>query len=174
MALDSAVLFCTQSDMEYVLSVIGLQLAIDDDRSGTITATPDSTYLADCIAFASAEAVSYISRRYSVASMQQSDALREAVAVRASVRARRHMTNPLPESLSEWSDEVLEWYKNIREMKADLGLIPERSPARPGIINQRMDVRWPNPARLQPNQSTVPVGRRPFGSDYFDQAVAGI
>lgn len=174
MATDSATLLCDQEDIEYVLSVIGLSLSLDDDRSGSIAATPESTYLAKCIRFASAEAVSYISRRYDLTSMGNSDAVREAVAVRAAVRSRRHRTDPLPESLSEWSDEVLEWYEKVREMKADLGLIPERSPARPGIVNQRHDVRFPNPERLQTNQSTQIVGRRPFGIDYRDDAVAGI
>jgi len=174
MALDTQVLLCTQQDIEYVLSVLGLTLSLDDDRGGTITSTPESTYLTNCITFATAECVSYLSKRYSITSLSQSDAVREAVAVRAAVRSRRHRTDPLPESLSEWSDEVMEWYEKVREMKADLGLIPERSPARPGIINQRHDVRMPNPERVQTNQSTTIVGRRPFGIDLRDDAVAGI
>lgn len=173
MATDSATLFCTQTDIEYVLSVIGLKLALDDDRSGSITATPESTYLDDCIKFASAEAVSYIARRYDVIQMANSDALTEAVAVRAALRARRHRADPEPESLGDWAEEVLDWYEKVREGKADLGLIPERSPSRPGVVNQRHDIRWPNPSRLQVNQSTNVVGRRPFGIDWNDNARAG-
>lgn len=173
MAYDSQTLLCTQSDIEYVLSVIGLRLALDDDRSGAITATPESTYLTNCITFATAECLSYISRRYDTVQMANSDAVREAVAVRAALRSRRHRTDPVSESLQEWADEVIEWYEKVREGKADLALTPERSPARPGVINQRIDVRYPNPMRLQNNQSTIPVGRRPFGIDYLDNAVAG-
>lgn len=173
MATDSATLLCSQADIETVLSVIGLKLALDDDRSGSISAAPESTYLSDCIKWATAEAVSYIGRRYEVTQMANSDAVREAVAVRAALRTRRHRADPVPESLAEWADDIMDWYEKVREGKADLGLIPERSPARPGVINQRHDIRWPNPSRLEVNQSTNVVGRRPFGIDWNDNAVAG-
>lgn len=174
MAIDADTLYCTKADIESVLSVLGLILTLDDDRSGTIAATPESTYLADCIEWATAECNSYLAQRYDPLYLAQSAAVREATAVRAALRTRRHRTNPVPESLQEWADEVLEWYEKVREMKADIALVPERSPSRPGVINQRHNINWPNPSRLQQNQSTTPVGRRPFGPDYLDQIVAGI
>lgn len=174
MSADAAVMLCTQGDIEYVLSVIGLQLGLDDDRSGTISSPPESTYLSQCIEFATAECNSYLFRRYDPNYMANSSAVREAVAVRAALRARRHRTDPVSESLQVWADEVLEWYEKVRDAKADIAGTPERSPARPGVINQRHDIRYPNPSRLQTNQSTVPKGKRPFGIDFYDNAVAGL
>lgn len=174
MATDSTTLFCTATDIDYVLSTIGTQLALDDDRSGSIATTPESTYLTDAIQFASAEACSYLAKRYDVLQMANSDAVREAAAVGAAIRIRRHRTDPVPESLQEWYDQVIEWYEKVRKGDADLGLIPERSPARPGVVNQRHDPRFPNPSRLEVNQSTNVIGRKPFGIDWHDNAVAGI
>lgn len=173
MASDTQILLCTSTDVDYVLSTLGTTLALDDDRSGSIATAPESTYLTDAITFATAEAVSYLAKRYDVNQMANSDAVREAVAVGAAIRVRRHRTDPVPESLQDWYDTVLEWYEKVREGKADLGLIPERSPSRPGVINQRHDLRMPNPSRLQVNQSTNVVGRRPFGVDWHDNYVAG-
>lgn len=170
---DSATLLCSQGDVESVLSVLGLALALDDDRSGSIASSPESTYLADCIKWATAECVGYLARRYEITQLSNSDSVREAVAVRAAVRARRHRTNPTPEGLEEWSDEIMEWYEKVRKGDVDLGMIPEASPSRPGVINQRHDIRWPNPERLQVNQSTNVVGRRPFGVDWRDAWAAG-
>lgn len=174
MSVDAATLYCTQGDIETVLSVLGLTLALDDDRGGSITATPESTYLTNCITWATAEANSYLAKRYDPVYLAQSSAVTEAVAVRAALRARRHRTDPAPESLQEWADEVMEWYKDVRAMKADVALAIERSPSRPGIINQRFNVNYPNPSRIQLNQSTTPVGKRPFGHDYWDDMVAGL
>lgn len=173
MSLDAAVNYCTQGDIEFVLSVVGLRLTLDDDRSGSISSTPESTYLSQCIEFATAEVNSYIFRRYDPNQLVNSSRIKEVAAVIAAAKARRHRTDPLPEGLAEWLDEVMEWLKEVRDMKADVAGVPERCPSRPGIINQRHDVRFPNPSRLETNQSTVPVGRRPFGTDYWDRFVAG-
>lgn len=173
MSLDASVNYCTQADVEYVLSVVSVTLHLDDDRSGALT-TPETVYLANSLEFATAECNSYIARRYDPTYLAGSSAVREACAVGAAIRVCRHRADPVAESLQEWYDQILEWYEKVRDMKADVANTPERSPARPGIINQRFNVNFPNPCRLQTNQSTVPVGRRPFGNDWWDEAVAGI
>jgi hypothetical protein len=171
---DIPVLYCEQEDIEYVLSVVGLSLALDDDRDASIADSPDSTYLTNCIQYATAFVNSKLSKRYDYVQLARSAAVKEATAVLAAKRARRHAADPLPEALAEWAEEVEDWLDEVRDGEADLGLIPERSPARPGVINQRHDIRWPNPSRLQHNQSTPVVGKRPFGQDLWDEVVAGI
>ncbi len=129
-------LYCTQSDVETILSVEGLSLRLDDPQDGVVDAE-DLAYLTTFIGWATARLNMYLMGRYDAAELGASFQVNEFCALMVAFRISKRRGNPAPESLKEAYDETIELLKLIKAGSMALEDVAERTSGAPFWDNMR-------------------------------------
>jgi Protein of unknown function (DUF1320) len=136
-------IYCTEDDVESILSVDGLGTRLDDDNTGDYSPPPDLDYLINQILpWASAQINCYAAGLYSPVNLAQSWTVNRWCAIIAARRLCMRRGNPVPKSLAEDYKETMEELASVR--RGDL-------PIDPNIIGYRnnMSFAWSN-VTMQP------------------------
>ncbi len=122
-----AYVYCTQGDVEAVLSANGLSLSLDDNQTGTLDPT-ELGYLNDnIIPWATSRVNMYLLGRYDAADLATSFSVNDFTAIFAARRVRTRRGNPCPKSLQEVYEETVELLKDLKSAKLGLEEIAERT-----------------------------------------------
>src|SRR3990167_10175431 len=143
--------YCTQADVEAILSAEGLVDRTDDseDLAG------ETALITLVIQWATDRVNLYVARRYTVADLATSTFINDVTAHFASCQFCKRRGNPCPESLNEQCKEFLEELKKIKDGDLTLPNSPERSNQLPALSNVRIDGRFQNAkVRVQKTIST--------------------
>lgn len=129
-------LYCTQQDVEAILSTDGVQLRLDDDQSG-VTDSAESAYMTQYIGWATARLNMYLMGRYDAADLAQSYAVNEFAAIMVAQRICRRRGNPAANSIQELYEESIELLKQIKAGVMGLEDVAERTSGAPFWDNIR-------------------------------------
>ena len=118
--------YCTRGDLEAILAVDGIDLRVDDNQGGTVSAT-EETYVTAAINWATARVNIYLLGRYSATQLAQSYVCNDFTAIIAAHKLARRRGNPAPQSLQESYEESIEMLKQIKANELSLEDVPERT-----------------------------------------------
>jgi hypothetical protein len=131
----AAAVYCTQGDVEAVLSVEGLSLRMDDDQSGTVV-DPEANFNVFA-RWAGGRIKMYLGGRYDDAELARSWAVNEFASIMVAKRYCMRRGNPVPDSIKEAFDETMELLKEIKANQMSLEDVPERTSNSPSYRNIR-------------------------------------
>ena len=133
--------YCTSADLEALLSVDGLTNRVDDDNTGTQSAT-EAGYITAAINWATARINFFVASKYDKADLATDWVVNQWCVVLACHWLSTHRGNPAPGSFKDAYKEAIEDMKSVRagENQLDLGL---RTAAWPAWSNMRRDIRYP-------------------------------
>ena len=158
--------YCTQQDMENILSAVGLLTVIDDLRNGALTAD-EQQMVTDAMTDATCTIDYYVGMKYAPAMLATSPFVDRCAAVMACYALRKHGGQPVPESLQEWALECEEKLKAVDQGKVLPG-VPLRRVLAPAWSFTRLDMR--NQFRVIrveiQNSSQKPATSLPQNTDY--------
>jgi hypothetical protein len=119
--------YCSQGDVEAILSIEGVESRLDDDQSGTVSPTESGYLNATIIPWATSWVNIYLMGRYDAAMLATSYVANDCTATRAARRLCQRRGNPVPESLAELFKEVQQLLADIKANKLSLEDVPERT-----------------------------------------------
>jgi len=170
MALADLIVYCTQADVEDVLSPLGVRLRLDDDRDDNVS-DDEQHRMTACIARASEEINKYCWQKYTPESLATSNWVNQATALLAAVFLCRSRGNPIPESLIEERDEIKEELQEIKAGQLLLPNVPLRRRPSPKVSNVRVSAHFQYKAiRKERNCVSPDVDGLPQQPDYREQA----
>ena len=148
-AANPSVLFCTESDVQAILSIDGEQAALDDDGNGVVDAT-EQARISLGINYATARIMAYCQGLYDVGDMANSWLVNEWAAILAAYWTRCRRGNPVPESLkelvfgdgSEENKGVMGELAAVKKQQLQLDGIGYRNVPWPAWSNVRVDTRY--------------------------------
>lgn len=132
-------IYCTQVDIESLLSKSGVRVRTND--TGLDLAT-DTGLVDDCIARGSEKIDMSVAKRYDTSAIQSHRWVKWCCAVISAVFLCRRKGWPVPSSLSEEYGEYLEQLQEIRDGKLDIEGVPDRNISIPSMSNLRVDMRY--------------------------------
>ena len=154
---------CTQTDMQYILSVKGVLLRMDDAGNGSA----ETDFVDEIIEIASVWVNQHLFDRYATATIQASSWAKWAAAHKAVVLASKRRGNSVPESLLEELDVYIAELERIRDGKSNLmtdtGVATPTHDELPTVSNMTVDSRY--------TRNNV---RRVKSSSTGDDAAAGV
>lgn len=131
-----SILYCSQTDVETLLAVDGLSLRLDDDQTGTLSAT-ETAYLTRIIGWVTARLNMYLLGRYDAANLETSFAVNEFAAIMVAQRVSRRRGNPAAKAIQELYEEVIEMLEQIKAGSLGLEDVAERTSGAPFWDNIR-------------------------------------
>ena len=145
--------YCTQQNVESILSEEGVLNRLDDSRTGVVNAQ----WMTDCLQRATAEINLHLSRRYSTTTLRASEWVRWCAATLTAsfVMGRRGLgSSPVI------ADEALRFRGLLEQIQKARLYLPDDAPLRgehcPAMVNVTMDMRYPqDKIRVQPNVSVA-------------------
>lgn len=164
----SLTLYCSESDIDAILSAAGTDARIDDFDDGTT----NDTNSAAAIEQATEKVNFYLSRRYSPAYLVQSAWVKWATATIAAWIISRRRGNPVMGSLEEDYTKYIEQLEQIQRGEYDVPNIAPRFDVTPAGANYTVDGRFDRSKirKIQPTSTGGPQqpGRKEFQSiDYL-------
>lgn len=162
------VVYCTESDIDSILSTDGVDARIDDLGDGST----NSTNIAAAIEQASEKVNFYLSRRYVTAYLTQSAWVKWATATIAAWIIARRRGNPVMGSLEEDYTKYVEQLEQINRGEYDVPNVAPRFDVTPAVSNYTVDGRFDRTKirKIQPTSTGGPQqpGRKEFQSvDYL-------
>jgi len=164
----STALYCTQDDMEQVLSVSGVELRLDDYPSDTNFVIDDASALIDA----------YLLTRYDPAQLGQSRWVRHACTDIAIYNLCMRRANSVPGSILKKYEDTIKMLEKAAVGALKLGDISPKRPAIPFMSNMRPSVNpWPRTVVQKEKstgtatiadyrQKTDPIGFTTYVEDY--------
>lgn len=126
--------YCTQSDVEAILSSTGVLLRGDDDEDGVI----ETGIVTNVLERASLWVNQYCRPRgYSVTDLAANDWVKYATAAKAAQLICRRRGNPVPSAIEVEVGELTDWLKNVHAGNAeipDLAFSEHSSPALSNLL----------------------------------------
>lgn len=123
--------YCTQGDVEAELSINGVELRLDDDLSGTVSATELANLVTALIGWATARVNLFLLGRYDAAQLAQSWVVNDITTIFVCYRLCRRRGNPAPSSIVELYQEAKELLQSLKESKLSLEDVAERTSGAP-------------------------------------------
>lgn len=148
--------YCSQDDVEEVLSEAGVLLRTDDDPEGV----EDASKVTAVIEAASSRIDMFLLRRYSASSLQSSIWVKWCCAYLSACLLSKRRGNPCPESIGFECQQYVDWLKEIRDGLMDLPGVAPSSDVLPSVSNFTVDARF-NRAKVRRVQSTSTRGNAP-------------
>jgi len=144
-----SVVFCTEADVQAILSVDGELEALDDNADGEIDG-PEAGYMTQGINYAAARIMAYCQGLYDVTDMTHSWLVNEWASILAAHYVRCRRGNPVPESLkelvfgdgSENNKGVMGELAAVQRQELQLDGIGYRNVPWPAWSNIRVDSRY--------------------------------
>lgn len=134
-------LYCTQQDMENILSACGLLTTVDDLRNNAIT-SDEQQMVVDAQTDATCTIDYYLGFKYAPAMLATSPLVNRWAATLASYSLRKHGGQDPPASLVEWASEIEQKLEKIQEGVALLPGVGLRRSLAPSWSFTRLDLRW--------------------------------
>ena len=133
--------YCTEADIEALLSVDGKVGRVDDDNNGSLSAT-ESGYITKAINWATARLNMYLAPIYAQADLATDWVVNEWCVILACHWLSIRRGNPAPGSFVDQMKSVMEDIKLVRQgtVVLDLG---QREGAWPAWSNVRVDMGYP-------------------------------
>lgn len=133
-----ALTYCTQDDLDALLSPQGVTARLDDDDSGQIDGL-EIAWLNRAIQWATARVNMYCAGRYATADLVNSWIVNNWAVVLACHWLSCRRGNPPPSSMEGLYDETMEDLKAVKSGEVDLPDIGLRTSAWPSWSNVRVD-----------------------------------
>jgi hypothetical protein len=158
--------YCSQSDVENLLSSYGVKLRLDDDGDGI----SDSGKATAVLEMGANEYNRYVRQRYSVAELAPNGTAADAVRFDCAIICARwaciRRGNPVPDSIKTVYDEVVEFLKSCGSPTSPTiipGVVSECAKGlAPATRNYGVDLRHRNAIiRVQRATSMIPPDRQP-------------
>jgi len=130
--------YCTQADIEALLSVTGVESRVDDDAGGSLSAT-ETGYITSAIQWATAKVNDFCLALYTAADLATSWVINEVAIVLAAKWLSIRRGNPSPGSIADACKEAMERLEKIRNGGHPLADIGQRNAAWPAWSNVRVD-----------------------------------
>lgn len=131
--------YCTQADVEVLLSVNGETARLDDDAGGSLSAT-ESGYLTRAIAWATARINLCLLGKHSASDLADSWIVNQWCSIVAAYIVSCRRGNPVAASLKDLYDEAMEDLRQLQRGEAQLPDTALRSAAWPAWSNVRVDI----------------------------------
>ncbi len=129
--------YCDQDDVAMILSADGQTARLDDDATGTLSAT-ESGYLTRAIRWATARCNLYLLSKYAASDLANSWIVSQWCSIIAAYFVSCRRGNPSASSLKDLYEEALEDLEMIRSGEANLPDTGLRSAAWPAWSNVRV------------------------------------
>ncbi len=169
MALADLIPYCTQADVEDILSPDGVKLRLDDDRDENVSVV-EQRRMTKSIARASEEVNKYCFQKYTAANLATSNWVNQATALLAACYLCRARGNQIPESLEEERDEIKEELEAIRAGQLRLPGVPLRRRLAPKLSQVRVSAHFQYKAiRKERNKVSPDTDGLPQQPDYREQ-----
>jgi phage gp36-like protein len=137
--------YCTQTDVEALLSEDGVDASLDDNQDGQVDADADP-WMSSMIEKATSDVNLYLLQRYTVAALAASAWVKWVTATFAAVGLRKRRGNPAPQSLLDDAERYLENLKAIATgamaLPGDTGLAAPQFDTGPTVSNMTVDRRY--------------------------------
>lgn len=169
---------CTQDDVVALLSVEGVIGRADDDADAHLTAS-ETAYATRAIQWATARVTTYCSA-YKQSSLQNSWMANWHCTVIAAYLLCCRRGNPVPGSIADSYEEVMEELKLIRKGDLVLADAPMRDNAMPGWINvgaPDLRFRWVKLRQqraISGRKGILPTGQRNVAADIVGEIERGL
>jgi hypothetical protein len=134
-----AYVYCTESDLQALMSVAGETARLDDDQSGAIDG-PEPGYLTNAINWATSKVNMYALALYAAQDLATSYLVNQWTIVLAAQWLSSRRGNPPPGSFADLYKETIEDLKSIRKGENQIPDIGYRDAAWPAWSNVRVDV----------------------------------
>ncbi len=136
-----AFVYCTQDDVDAVLSVDGTVGRADDDATGALSAT-ETGRITKCINWASDRINLFLLSQYAAADLAGSWLVNEWCAIMAAYKLSCRRGNPPAGSLATLYDEAIEELKAVKSGEYQLPGIGARDLFTPAWSNVRVDLSY--------------------------------
>lgn len=141
MPLQDAVYYCSQDDVEAILSANGVRLRLDDDGSEEISAEEQ-----EAMDFALGDAAvtidQYLAAMHTPAYLATSRWVNNRAAWLSVLALCERRGNPVPESLMDRSEKIFEELEYHRDTSRPIAGVPLRTSMAPTWSNVRVDPRY--------------------------------
>jgi len=135
-------LYTTATDVRTLLSAEGVDASLDDDQSGTVSETEETRLTTYAANYATSKVNDYCLGRYDAIDLASSWTANEWATIIAARWVRLRRGNPVPKSLQELFEDVMEDLKAVRTKQYDIQDLAERVSSAPKWSNVRVDVRY--------------------------------
>lgn len=132
--------YCSEADIQALLSSDGMIGRVDDDNDGTVDATPEQLYLDKAISWATSRINFYCLPLYTAASLADSWVVNEWCVILACHWLSSRRGNPPPGSFKDLAEQAI---KDLELVAAGRFQVPEagyREAAWPAWSNIRVDI----------------------------------
>lgn len=165
-------LYTSRSEIDDLLSEYGVDLRLDDNDSNSIDTTESARLTTNGLNIATAKCNLYLLERYDASDLYESWIVHHWATVIAARWLCKRRGNPVPESLDDEYDEVIEEMTAVKEGDMSLGDVAQRESDQPTFSNVTMvdhyalrKIRVQRPISEQ-SPSAIPQNRH-YPSDYL-------
>ena len=134
-------LYCDQTDLESLFSTEGVELRLDDNGDGSVSAAELLRLTTQARNYATARVNMYCLTRYAVADLATSWVVNEWATYLACHWLSRRRGNP--GLFKDEAKQVMEELKAVKGGQLDLADLAERNPGWPTWSNARVDISYP-------------------------------
>ena len=131
--------YCSSDDISAFLSTVGKEGRVDDDNSGTLTAT-ETGYITSAISWATDRINFFLFRRYDPACLNDSWLVNQWAVILACYWLSSRRGNPPPGSFGDLYKEAIEDLKKVHNGQFDIPNVGEREAGWPAWSNVRVDM----------------------------------
>lgn len=161
-------LYCTQADVENVLSAVGVQARLDDDGDGYVNTT-EQARMTDAINRATETCNFYLYNRYTPQNLSFSNIVNEWCSDLAAYVLCRSRGNPVPDAIIEAAQDAKDDMKEVLGGRIQLPAVPLRRWLAPTWDNIRVDLNYRfRVIRVEFNTSSQMPTTRPLNPDWAD------
>lgn len=134
--------YCSDNDVEALLSEEGVNLRLDDNQDGAVNAAELLRLTRQACNYATSKVNDFCAGRYDPADLETSWTVNEWATVIAARWLCSRRGNPVPGSLKERLAEVMDELKQVKSGQYSLQDLAERTSSAPIWSNTRVDVRY--------------------------------
>lgn len=161
--------YCTQADVEHLLSQAGVVMRLDDDNDGSASNPFELHAMQDSINDATESCNYFLFMKYDPANLANSNWVNRRATILAAYDLCGRRGNPVPESLAERAEKALEELEAVAEAYRLLPGIPLRRTCAPTWDNVRCDPRYNwKVIRVERNTSSPQTTSQPVNQDWME------